>query len=153
MRKSTRRQTEMKPRAVGYIRVSSEEQTEGYSLAAQERALGLYCEAHGWELVGIYADEGVSAWTDDLDKRPQFTTVMTDAEAGVYDILVVHKLDRFARNVGVAVEALKTLRSLDVGFVSISEQMDFTTPFGKVALTMLLAFAEFYSDNLSAETR
>jgi site-specific DNA recombinase len=71
----------MKPRAVGYIRVSSEEQTEGYSLAAQERALGLYCEAHGWELVGIYADEGVSAWTDDLDKRPQFTTVMTGTQA------------------------------------------------------------------------
>ena len=147
------RPTRTVTRAAGYVRVSSEEQTEGYSLAAQERALGLYCEAHGWELVHLYADEGRSAWTDDPEARPQFAAALADAEAGGFDVLVVHKLDRFARNVGVAIDALKTLQDLGVGFVSISEQMDFTTPFGKVALTMLLAFAEFYSDNLSAETR
>ena len=140
-------------RAVGYIRVSSEEQTEGYSLAAQERALGLYCEAHGWELVHLYADEGRSAWTDDPEARPQFAAALADADAGAFDVLIVHKLDRFARNVGVAIDALKSLRALDVGFVSISEQMDFSTPIGKVTLSMLASLVQYYSDNLSWETK
>lgn len=152
-RRRPRQMQQATVRAVGYIRVSSEDQTEGYSLSAQERALGLYCEAHGWNLVRVYADEGKSAWSDNPETRPQFAAALADAEIGAFDVLIVHKLDRFARNVGVAVGALKTLQSLNVGFVSISEQMDFTTPFGKVALTMLLAFAEFYSDNLSAETK
>lgn len=153
MRKSTRRPTEMTPRAVGYIRVSSEEQTEGYSLAAQERAIRLYCEAHGWELVGLYADEGKSAWSDDADSRPQFAVMLADAEAGAFDAVVIHKLDRFARSVIVALEPLHRLETRSIGFVSIAEQMDFTTPIGKVILTTLAAFAEYYSANLSAETR
>ena len=140
-------------RAAGYIRVSSEEQTENYSLPAQERAIRLYCEAHGWELVALYADEGKSAWSDDAGSRPQFAAMLADAEAGAFDAVIVHKLDRFARSVIVALETLQRLEARRVGFVSIAEQMDFTTPIGKVILTTLAAFAEYYSANLSAETR
>jgi site-specific DNA recombinase len=140
-------------RAVAYVRVSSEEQVEGYSLAAQERAVRAYCEAHGWELLNIYPDEGRSAWTDDLSKRPAFARMLEDAETGAFDVLIVHKLDRFARNVIVALETLHELEAHDVGFVSLSESMDFTTPIGKVILTTLASFAEYYSANLSAETK
>jgi site-specific DNA recombinase len=140
-------------RAVAYVRVSSEEQVEGYSLAAQERAVRAYCEAHGWELVDIYADEGRSAWTQDLSKRPGFGRMLQDAETGAFDVLIVHKLDRFARNVMVALETLHELEAHNVGFVSLSESMDFTTPIGKVILTTLASFAEYYSANLSAETK
>jgi site-specific DNA recombinase len=140
-------------RVAGYIRVSSEEQTENYSLSAQERAIRLYCEAHGWELVALYTDEGKSAWSDDAGSRPQFAAMLADAEAGAFDAVVVHKLDRFARSVIVALETLHRLEALHVGFASIAEQMDFTTPIGKVILTTLAAFAEYYSANLSAETR
>jgi site-specific DNA recombinase len=55
-------------RAGVYVRVSSEEQLEGYSLDAQRRAAKQYCEAHGWRIVRTYADEGKSARTDDLAK-------------------------------------------------------------------------------------
>src|SRR5689334_14517908 len=85
-------------RAALYIRVSSEEQVEGYSLDAQERAGRLYGDAHGWTVVQVYRDEGKSARTDDLAKRPAFQQLLADAEAGRVDAIVVHKLDRFSRN-------------------------------------------------------
>jgi len=140
-------------RAALYERVSSEEQVEGYSLDAQDRAGRLYCEAHGWQVAQVYRDEGRSARTDDLAKRPAFQQLLVDAEAGLIDVVVVHKLDRFARNLRVTLETLERLERVRVGFVSISEQMDFTTPIGKVVLSTLAAFAQFYSDNLSAETK
>jgi site-specific DNA recombinase len=140
-------------RAALYIRVSSEEQVDGYSLDAQDRAGRLYCAAHGWELVGIYRDEGKSAWTDDVDKRPEFARMISHAEAGLVDVIVVHKLDRFARNLLVTLETLQRLETSGVGFVSINENMDFTTPIGKVILATLAAFAQYYSDNLANEVR
>ena len=136
-----------------YERVSSEEQVEGYSLDAQDRAGRLYCEAHGWEIAQVYRDEGRSARADDLAKRPAFREMLADAEAGRLDVIVVHKLDRFARNLRVTLETLERLERSSVGFVSISEQMDFTTPIGKVILATLAAFAQYYSDNLSTETK
>jgi site-specific DNA recombinase len=128
------RQRSLRPRTItrvaGYIRVSSDEQTENYSLTAQERAIRAYCEAHGWELVAFYADEDESAWSDDARSRPQFAAMLADAEAGAFDALVVHKLDRFARSVIVALETLHDFEDLGIGFVSITEQLDFTTPIG-----------------------
>ncbi len=140
-------------RAAVYVRVSSEEQVEGYSLDAQVRAANLYCEAHGWELMQEYRDEGKSARTDDLAKRPAFARLLADAEAGLIDVIVVHKLDRFARNLRVTLETLERLQRAGVGFVSISEQMDFTTPIGRVILATLAAFAQYYSDNLATEVK
>ncbi|HEY7154578.1 MAG TPA: recombinase family protein [Gemmataceae bacterium] len=140
-------------RAALYIRVSSEEQVEGYSLDAQDRAGRLYCEAHGWDIVQIYRDEGKSARTDDLAKRPAFQQLLADAEAGRIDVIVVHKLDRFARNLRVTLETLERLEHAGVGFVSIGEQMDFTTPSGKVMLATIGAFAQYYSDNLATEVK
>ncbi len=109
----TRRTTRPRPattatvRAAVYHRVSSEEQVEGYSLDAQQRATSAYCLAHGWEVVREYRDEGKSAWTDDLAKRPAFARMVADAEAGVVDVVVVHKLDRFSRNLLTTLETLQ----------------------------------------------
>ena len=140
-------------RAAPYRRVSSDEQIEGYSLDAQTRAVRQYCESHGWAIVHEYSDEGKSARTDDLAKRPAFGQMLADAEAGLFDVIVVHKLDRFARNLRVTLETLERLDRAGVAFVSISEQMDFTSPIGKVILATLAAFAQYYSDNLSWETK
>lgn len=83
----------------GQFHVSSEEQVEGYSLDTQQRAISHYCQAQGWTLAGEYRDEGRSGRTEDLSKRSQFVAMLEDAEAGVFDVIVVHKLDRFARNI------------------------------------------------------
>ena len=64
-----------------YVRVSSKEQVEGYSLEAQLRACREYCAARGYTVVEVYS-EGRSAHTDNLAKRPQFARMLADAEAG-----------------------------------------------------------------------
>src|SRR5262245_36785134 len=140
-------------RAAVYVRVSSEEQLEGYSLDAQRRAADQYCQAHGWTVARTYADEGRSARTDDLARRPEFRAMLADAEAGLVDVVLVHKLDRFARNLRVTLETLERLERCRVAFASIAENMDFTSPIGKVILATLAAFAQYYSDNLSWEAR
>ncbi len=55
-------------RAAIYVRVSSEEQVQGYCLSAQERAVEAYCQSHGWDVVRTYCDEGRSARTDNIAK-------------------------------------------------------------------------------------
>jgi len=138
-------------RAALYARVSDEEQVEGYILDAQKRAFRAYAESQGWDIYHEYVDEGVSAHTDDVAKRPLFRQMIEDALARRYDVLVVHKLDRFSRNVRITLEYLEKLEKVGVGFVSITEQMDFSTPIGKVMLANLAAFGQYYSDNISAE--
>lgn len=140
-------------RPAAYIRVSAREQVEGYSLDAQIRAIEAHCAAHGWSPPAIYADEGRSAYTDVTEKRPQFAAMLDAAEAGRHDVVIVHKLDRFARSLMVTLRELQRLEQNRVGFVSLSESMDFTTPIGRVILATLAAFAEYYSRNLSTEVK
>jgi site-specific DNA recombinase len=111
-------------RAGIYVRVSSEEQVDGYSLAAQERAAEAYCAQHGLEPV-VYREEGRSARTADEAKRPVFAQLLKDAERRVIDVVLVHKLDRFARNRRVAFDAFERFGKAGVGFVSLAEQMDY----------------------------
>jgi site-specific DNA recombinase len=141
-------------RAAAYVRVSSEEQVDGHSLDAQRRANQAACDERGWTIVGWYADEGVSAHTDDVAKRPAFHRLVRDAERRQFDAVVVHNLDRFARSVVVALSTFKRLSDLGISFLSLSEQgMDSTTPMGKVMFGMLALLAEYHSENLGLETR
>jgi site-specific DNA recombinase len=79
--------------------------------------------------------------------------MLEDAEAGRIDVIVVHKNDRFARNRRIAFETFDRLSKCGVGFVSIAENMDYSTPAGQLMLTMLVGLNQFYSDNLSLETK
>src|SRR4051812_15630559 len=101
-----------------YVRVSTEEQVGGYSLAAQERVAEDFCAQQGWESV-TYRDEGISARVDDLAKRPAFKQLLADVDRGRIDVVVVHKLDRFARNRRVAFDAFERLSKAGIGFVSL----------------------------------
>ena len=140
-------------RAALYARVSTEEQVQGYSLDAQRRAFRNFCEQKQWDIYYEYVEEGRSARSDDVRKRPIFLDAIKDALDHQYDILVVHKIDRFSRKERVTKEYFEILGHAGVGFVSILEQMDFSTPWGKLALTLMGGLAEFYSDNLSQETK
>ncbi|MEZ4554827.1 MAG: recombinase family protein [Dehalococcoidia bacterium] len=136
-------------RAVGYVRVSTEEQTEGHSLDAQRREIARHCERHAFDLVRIYADEGVSAHTEKIEKRPQLVALLDDAAHREFDVVIVHTIDRWARNVGVQRQALQRLGDAHVGFASVTENIDFTTPAGKLMLTMIGGVSEFFSDQLA----
>src|SRR3954449_2311776 len=141
-------------RAALYVRVSSAEQVEGYSLDAQRRACRDFSALRGYTVATEYADEGVSAHTDNLAKRPAFSRMLADAESGRFGVIVVHKMDRFARKLRVALECLEQLGRAHVGVVSVSEpNLDYSTPQGFLFLSMLGALAEWYSRNLATETK
>lgn len=137
-------------RAVLYTRVSSEEQLDGHSLSAQEEMGRKYIQSRGWECVKVYEERGRSGKTV---YRPEFQQMIKDAQLNRFDIIVVHKLDRFSRSLVDILVHLNNLNEHNVSFVSVSEDFDFTTPFGKVMLAVLGAFAEWYLDNLRTEIK
>jgi DNA invertase Pin-like site-specific DNA recombinase len=140
-------------RAALYARVSKEEQVEGYSLDAQRRAFRKYVEEKGWTVHDEYVEEGRSAHTDNVRKRPVFLQAMDAAFARQYDVLVVHKIDRFSRKLRITLEYFEKLGKAGVGFVSIENQINFSTPTGKFMLVMQGGLAELYSDNLGLEVK
>lgn len=141
-------------RVAGYIRVSSLMQVEeGWSLEAQERAIKAYCAAHQWGEPAIFTDAGKSAHSESIEDRPALDALLQQCEGGAFDILICHKLDRFSRRLAVTIDALSRLERAGVGFISITENLDFASPIGKVALAMLGALAQYHSDNLSAEIK
>ncbi len=140
-------------RAALYARVSTEEQTEGYSLDAQKTAFKRLCKDKKWTLYHEYVEPGRSAHTDDIRKRPVFKQAIDDALAGQYEVLVVHKIDRFSRKLKITLEYFEKLGKNGIGFVSIENNIDYSTPEGKLMLMMQGGLAEFYSENLSRETK
>ena len=137
-------------RAVGYRRVSMREQVDGFSLDAQENNIRKYAEDHGWEITNLYTDAGISAKRD--SQRPQFIQLLEDADANKFDVVIVDKIDRFYRHLSGLLNTLDRLKEADVFFVSVQERLDFTTPWGKLTLTVLGMLAEIYIDNLRQET-
>ncbi len=140
-------------RAALYARVSTEEQTEGYSIDAQKRAFQKLCEEKGWIQHHEYIEAGKSAHTDDIRKRPVFKQAIDDALSGGYEVLVVHKIDRFSRKLRITLEYFEKLGKNGIGFVSIQNNIDYSTSTGKFMLVMQGGLAELYSDNLSEETK
>ncbi|RMH44574.1 MAG: recombinase family protein, partial [Gammaproteobacteria bacterium] len=138
-------------RAVGYRRVSMREQVDGHSLDAQEVNIRQYADSHQWHLVEIYTDAGISAKKG--SHRPALERLMADAQAGRFEIVIVDKIDRFYRHLSGLLSALDKLNTWNVSFVSVQEQLDFTTVWGKLTLTVLGILAEIYLDNLRQETR
>jgi site-specific DNA recombinase len=109
----------MTTRFAGYIRVSKEEPTGGFSLDAQERAIRAWVKARGGELVRLYADESQSGRTAD---RPAFQQMYRDAARQQFDALVVNKFDRLHRNRKDSL-AFKSLLRYDygIGVYSVTE--------------------------------
>jgi len=139
-------------KAVGYLRVSSESQVDSWSMPAQKQAFEEYCHQRGWEAVGIYSEEGVSAHSDSIEKRPQLRKLLDDCRKGAFEVVVVHSLDRWSRNLRVTLETFKLLAENRVAFVSITENIDYSSPEGRLFIAMLGAFAQYYSDSLSKHT-
>jgi len=138
-------------RAAGYRRVSTDDQAEtGHSLDAQQRAIETYIRQKGWQQGPLYTDAGLSGR---LDQRPALRRLLQDAGTGQFDVVVVHAIDRFYRSLSGLLAAMESLHQQGVSFVSITENLDFTTPWGKLSLAVLGTLAEIYIDKLSAETK
>src|SRR5215472_2340072 len=124
-------------RVAVYARVSTT--NHGQDALAQTRELEQFARAREWTISGTYIDEGVSG---SKDSRPQLNQLMADAHKRRFDVVCVWRFDRFARSVSHLLRALETFRALGIDFVSYSEQMDTSTPAGKMVFTVLGTVAE-----------
>ena len=104
----------------------------------QLRELREHCERRGWTIDG----ENVDRMTGTKDRRPELDRLTADAHKRRFDVVIVWKFDRFARSVSHLLRALETFKALGIDFVSYSEQMDTSTPAGKMVFTVLGAVAE-----------
>jgi DNA invertase Pin-like site-specific DNA recombinase len=135
-------------RAAIYARVSTT--NNGQDPSMQTRELREYCERRGWQLAGEYVDVGISGAKE---KRPELDRLMADAHRRRFDAVVVWKFDRFARSVSHLLRALETFKALGIEFVSLSEQVDTSTPTGKMVFTVLGAVAELERSLIAERVR
>lgn len=126
--------------AVGYVRVSTEEQArEGISLENQKAKIKAYAELNELDLIEVIADEGLSA--KNLN-RPGIQRILEMARNREIGALVVYKLDRAFRSTIDALEVTKELDNFGVGFHSINERLDTKSPLGKFFFTLIAGIAE-----------
>lgn len=122
-------------KAALYCRVSTTDQ----NCDLQRSELMRYCEAREWKLFEVY-EEKLSGVTD---RRPKLQQMMRDARERKFDIVLVWKLDRFARSIRSLVTNIQELSDLGVQFVSLKDQLDLTTSAGRLMAHILGSFAEF----------
>ena len=144
----------MKERAAAYIRVSTDDQTE-YSPDAQKKALQKFADSNNMVLLDnhIYIDEGISGRK--AEKRPAFMQMITNAKSKhkPFDVILVHKFDRFARNREDSVVYKSLLRKqCGIKVISITENIE-DDKISLLVEPMLEALAEYYSVNLSEEVK
>lgn len=132
-----------KQRAVGYLRVSTGEQAiRGFGLAAQKRHIQSFAKSQGYRLRGFIADAGISG-ASQPEERPNFSKLLDLARMGAFDVLLVWKFDRLARNVLHAVTMANRLRE-DHGILlrSVTEPIDTGTSMGSMFFAVLASMAE-----------
>jgi len=133
-----------------YVRVSTEEQAlEGFSIAAQIKLLKEYCVKENIVIYKVYADEGI---TGTIEKRPQFQLMIKDAENKYFDVVLVHKYDRFARSTEISTRIENQINKAGIVLISITEPVP-DNPFGFLQKRMMQLWSEFFVKNLSAEVK
>ena len=133
-------------KAVAYCRYSSDNQREE-SIEAQTRAIREFAERNNYSIIKIYADEARSATSDN---RPEFLNMIRDSKSGVFDCVIVHKLDRFSRDRYDSAFYKKELKKNRVRLISVLENLD-DSPESIILESVLEGMAEYYSANLARE--
>ena len=131
-----------------YGRVSTTD--KGQDVGLQLRNLRGYVEARGWQTYKEYVDNGISG---SKDKRPLLDMMMNDAKKKRFDAVLVWRFDRFARSTKHLVTALEEFNHLGIDFVSYMENIDTSSPMGKMVFTIASAFAEFELNLLKERVR
>jgi DNA invertase Pin-like site-specific DNA recombinase len=138
-------------KAVGYIRVSTEEQaSSGISLDAQKAKLEAYAALYDIELVGIEVDAGVSAKTLN---RPGLQSALARLESGEATALIVVKLDRLTRRVADLDTLIERYFGSRFTLMSVSEQIDTSSAAGRLVLNVLTSVAQWERETTSERTK
>lgn len=130
-----------------YVRVSTQEQAkEGYSIAEQEKRLRKYCEAKDWSIHKIYVDGGFSGANME---RPALQSIIKDAREKRFDAVLTFKLDRLSRSQKDTLSLIEDIFLPNgVNFVSMTENFDTSTPFGRAMVGILAVFAQLERDQI-----
>jgi DNA invertase Pin-like site-specific DNA recombinase len=121
-----------------YARVSTT--GKGQDPEMQLTELREFAAKRGWQVVGEFVDIGISG---SKDSRPQLDSMMRLAKARKLDVIAIWKLDRFGRSLRHLVDALAELQAVGCAFVSLRDNLDLTTPAGRMMAHVIGAMAEF----------
>ncbi|MCM3478948.1 recombinase family protein [Caldibacillus thermoamylovorans] len=135
-----------------YARVSTTEQAEeGYSIDEQTRILNEWCNDNGYIVYKEYVDRGISGKS--IAARPALQQLLMDAKKKEFDIVVVWKMNRLARNILDLLKIVNLLEQKNIAFKSFSERYETATPSGKLQFHMMAAIAEFERGNIAENVK
>ena len=138
-------------RAVGYVRVSTEEQAiHGISLANQRERIQAYAQLYDLEIVGMFVDEGASA--GNLNRRG-LSEALQALESGYAEAIVVMKLDRLTRNLRDLLDLVSNYFSGKYSLFSVGEHLDPRTPAGRFVMNILAAVAQWELETIRERAR
>lgn len=130
-----------------YVRVSTTSQLEeGYSIDEQKAKLTSYCDIKDWHVYKVYTDGGFSGSTTD---RPALEQLVQDAQSKLFDTVLVYKLDRLSRSQKDTLYLIEDVfLKNNIEFVSLLENFDTSTPFGRAVIGLLSVFAQLEREQI-----
>jgi len=130
-----------------YVRVSTDNQLDNYSIEEQTERLKAYCTAKGYQIYQFYTDGGFSGGNTN---RPALQKMLHDLRQGRFNAVIVYKLDRLSRSQKDTLTLIEDeFLANQVDFISVSENFDTTTPFGKAMIGILSVFAQLEKDQIT----
>ncbi len=130
-----------------YVRVSTEEQVDGFSINAQIDKLTKYIDVCGWEYVDIYIDEGISG--KNISNRKAINRLICDVCNHRINNVLVYKLDRITRSVKDLIYLIELFDKYNCTFNSMTEKIDTSNAVGRMFIKIIGIFAEFERENLA----
>ncbi|WP_164682141.1 recombinase family protein [Streptococcus hyointestinalis] len=130
-----------------YVRVSTTNQAEeGYSIEEQKDKLTSYCKIKDWTVYDVYVDGGFSGSNTE---RPALEQLIKDAKRKSFDTVLVYKLDRLSRSQKDTLYLIEDIFiKNDIAFLSLQENFDTSTPFGKAMIGLLSVFAQLEREQI-----
>ena len=130
-----------------YVRVSTTSQMEeGYSVEEQKAKLESYCDIKDWHIYKVYTDGGFSGSTTE---RPALEQLIKDAQSKLFDTVLVYKLDRLSRSQKDTLYLIEDIfLKNNIEFVSLLENFDTSTPFGRAVIGLLSVFAQLEREQI-----
>ena len=130
-----------------YVRVSTTSQMEeGYSIEEQKAKLESYCDIKDWHIYKVYTDGGFSGSTTE---RPALEQLIKDAQGKLFDTVLVYKLDRLSRSQKDTLYLIEDIfLKNNIEFVSLLENFDTSTPFGRAVIGLLSVFAQLEREQI-----
>lgn len=145
------KKTEAKQRAAVYLRVSTDEQLDGFGLDVQRASCEQYAAAYKIPIHRVYADEGVSG-AKPISKRPALADLLEAAQRGEFNQIIVPAIDRLARNLKLFLQIWDTLEDSGLKIILVKERLETDTASGMLMRNILATFADYEREVIKERT-